>query len=187
MAVIKHDKNAVFGYLTAKRLLPNYVFFSNQYNFGDASVLESSLQELRAKMHDASLPVDFNLIKKKLDEVTPAPEKYGTVLVSSALDACGAIHELASYLEDGDVEHIESIATFATDSVDMYIQELLDLDMNDPTSEEKIARHTLMLRERKVQEDIWNYLNKANSIDEEDIVTLEKLQENNGRGNLDLK
>ncbi|MBS1635843.1 MAG: DUF416 family protein [Bacteroidetes bacterium] len=181
------DKIAVFGYLTAKRLFPNYAFFSNKYSFGDAKILENVLRQIKAKMDDESYQIDFNLLKRKLDEVTPAPENYDTVLASSALDACGAIYELASYLEDKDLEHISSIGTFATDSVDMYIQELLDLDMNDPTSEEKIAFHILMLREKKIQEDIWKYLNKMDAIDDGDIQTLEKLQDNAGMGNLDLK
>ena len=186
MATLKYDKHAVFGYLTAKRLLPNYIFFSNKYSFGKASVLESCLSQLKSKMDNSSSDVDLNLVRKNLDSVTPAPENYETVLASSALDACGAIHELSSYLEDNDTSHIDAIATFATDSVDMYIQELLDLDMNDPTSEEKISSHILMLREKKMQNDIWNYLNKIDSIDEGDMQTLEDLQYNNGKGNLDL-
>ncbi|MGZ3751542.1 MAG: DUF416 family protein [Bacteroidia bacterium] len=81
---------------------------------------------------------------------------------------------------------MDSISTFATDSVDMYIQEIQDLDMNLPGSEEKIAFHPLMIREKKCQKYILDYLNDIKLVHEEDINKLEELQNNNGMGNLDL-
>ncbi len=179
-------KNLIFGYLTGKRLLPNYSFFSKNYNFGDPLILEKYLNEIRNYILDFNYQISFNGFESIIDKITPAPENFVTILASSALDACGVVFEILSYINDNDQQHIEAISTMATDSVDMYIQEKENLNMNIPESEEKISSHPLMLQERKTQEEIWNYLHRANVLNEEAITALEKLQFNNGMGNLDL-
>jgi len=181
------NKNLLFGYLTCQRLLPNYTFFSENYSFGKAEILENYLNTIRNKILEPSVKVNFpSDIEEIILKLAPQPHEYETVLASSALDACSATFELISYVEDQNINHIEAISVAATDSVDMYIQDKEMLDMDDPLFEEKIKVHPLMTKEIEIQETIWSYLNSKSSIDSLDIEYLEKLQFNSGMGNLDL-
>lgn len=186
MKNIDFIRNLTFGYLTSQRLLPNYIYFSQVYNFGDSTVLKQYLQLIRSKIIDQNFESNFGDYETILNKLSPEPHNYKTVLASSAMDACGSVYSLINYIIDKNDNHIQEIATLATDSVDMYIQEKENLDMSNPQMEKIIAEHPLMVKERKTQENILNYLNKMNIVEAKDLEMLEQLQYNNGRGNLEL-
>ena len=180
------NKNLLFGYLACLRLYPNYVFFSQENNFGNPAILKDYLNSIRTKITDPNFKVDFGDYEEVINKITPTPHEFESVLASSAMDVCAAIYELIVFIQDNDLNRIDAISTLATDSVDMYLQEKEGLEMDDPKFEEKLSFHPLMIRERKTQRDIWEYLEKVQTIDLEDIATLEQLQFNKGMGNLDL-
>lgn len=182
---LDYKAQLTFAYLTCKRLYPNYVYFSKNYNFGNTAPLNNSLIYICDVLLDSEnenyVREHFSLIETN----TPSPEKFHTVLASSALDACTAIMETLEFIIDKKFRRILDISTFATDSVDMYIQERDDLDYNLPTFEQKIQDDPLMQKEISIQKGIINYLIKIKSIQREDITTLLSLQGDNG--NLDLE
>ena len=59
---------------------------------------------------------------------------------------------LLQFCSDKQLSHVMSIATFARDTIDMYVQVIEELDPADPHLDEKIARHPLMLQEISKQE-----------------------------------
>ncbi|MCA6442529.1 MAG: DUF416 family protein [Bacteroidetes bacterium] len=172
--------------MTSLRLYPNYVFFEKKYKFGKAEILRKYLSTIREQIINVKSEIKFDNYESIIEKITPVPHEYDSVLASSALDACASVVELISYIEDRDYSHIQSILTLATDSVDMYIQENENLDMNNEDFEMRIATHPLMVKEHNIQKGIIGYLNKIQKIDEKDLLTLEILQENNGLGNLNL-
>jgi len=187
MVDIDFQKNLIYGFLACERLLPNYIFFHHKSGFGSPDILKDYLTKIRNLLLNPDQKIDFAGFERDIDKVTPAPHNYDTVLASSALDACAALMELIHYTEDRKIDRINTITTAALDSVDMFIQENELLDMSNPKFESIIQSHPLMIRERKRQKDIWEYLNKMSAIDENDVETLEKLQYNNGMGHLDLR
>ena len=54
-----YTKNLLFGYLACQRLLPNYVFFSQKFNFGNSEILEEYLHQVRAIIVDPNTKFDF--------------------------------------------------------------------------------------------------------------------------------
>jgi uncharacterized protein YjaG (DUF416 family) len=40
---LDYSKQLVFAYLTCERLYPNYVYFSNNFHFGDKKILRSAI------------------------------------------------------------------------------------------------------------------------------------------------
>jgi len=178
-------KNLLFGYLTCKRLYPNYVFFSKKFNFGQPEVLERYLLDIRNLIAN-NQKGNFDNFQELIDKITPSPHEFESIFASSALDACAALVELILFIDDKDISHIKAIQTAATDTVDMYLQEKEGWEFDDPSIEEKISFHPLMMRERKCQKDIMEYLDRMVDIDEEDVTTLEKLQDYEGLGNLEL-
>jgi len=50
-------------------------------------------------------------------------------------------------LLDGDIAQVVSAPRFATDTVDLIVQEQQDMDSRDPLREQKILEHPLMQQE----------------------------------------
>jgi uncharacterized protein YjaG (DUF416 family) len=181
-------KQATFAYLACERLFPNYVYFSENYHFGNPSTLRKVIDFI----HDHLLELEPNKNQitshiKEIEKNTPGTEDFTTTFVSSALDACAAIFESLNFLVDKNFSRIETISTLATDTVDMYIQEIEALDFNkDKDFRQKINNHFLMKKEVAIQSGITGYLNSRKSIDSDDIQTLLNLQESNKKGSLGL-
>jgi uncharacterized protein YjaG (DUF416 family) len=182
------NKQLVFAYLTCERLYPNYVFFSKNYGFGNPIELRKAIDYLYSNLINQKLDSKkINSLISNIDSLTPQPANYDTILASSALDACGVVYESLNFLLDKQSSRLDSISTMATDTVDMYIQEIAELDFNtDRYFQQKIDNHPLMQKEIKIQSGIITFLNNNTSIDLEDIQTLLQLQESNKKSNLDL-
>lgn len=181
-------KQLTFAYLTCERLYPNYVYFSANFQFGDSSILPTAIDFVLSCILNER--IDTPLAKKLLfivEKNTPDTEDFDTIFVSSALDACTSIAETLDFLIDKQCSRLKDISTFATDSVDMYIQEIESLDYNtDKYFQTKIDSHPLMQKEMAIQTGIINYLISSKSIDLEDINVLLILQGNNRKSNLNL-
>lgn len=181
-----YEKQKAFAYLTCERLYPNYVFFSKKFSFGNPKVLRNGIDlMLEVIITNYSFTAESVSISD-IEENTPAPEGYETVLASSALDACCVVIEAINFFNTPDFSKIEDISTIAIDSVDMYIQEIYNLDFNkDAEFQRKIDTHPLMIREIEVQKGIISYLEKIKTIERADISTLLMLQ-GSDLGNLGL-
>lgn len=184
------SKQLTFAYLTCERLFPNYVYFSQNYKFGNPALLREAIEYLDNAIFERKYDkAKIEYLIKNVDKNIPEPADYETGLASSALDACTAVEESLYFILDKDFSRIESISTFATDTVHMHIQEIDRLDFNtDPNFQIKINNHPLMKKEIKIQSGIISFLSnvKKVTIDLGDLQTLISLQENKGKGNLNL-
>jgi uncharacterized protein YjaG (DUF416 family) len=182
------QKQAVFAYLTCERLYPNYVFFSENFNFGDPGILRSAVDYLNDNLFTiAAKRSEIDSLLNELNKNTPDTEDFTTHLVSSALDACTTIQDSLEFLIDKKFSRIIQISTNAIDTVDMYIQEIEGLDYNsDKDFQNKINNHPLMKKEIDIQIGIIRFLCKSKTLNFEDIITLLLLQDNNKRGSLNL-
>ncbi len=181
-------KQAAFAYLTCVRLYPNYVYFSLNYGFGNPSILREAIEYIYDNLFEQNTDKNkIQAIVQKVEENTPDTGDFSVIFVSSALDACTAILDSLDFLIHKDFSKIQSISTYGTDTVDMYIQELENLDFNtDKDFQNKIDNHPLMKKEIAIQIGIIGFLNNSKTLDYGDIQTLLKLQENEKRGSLNL-
>lgn len=106
--------------------------------------------------------------------------------MTSAQDACFAVCGLLDYLLESDVDKIVQAATYATDSVDLYAQEIESMAPNDPQLEQKILTHRLMQRELAKQEEDLKAIELASSLNQEFLAQRKASWNNNGKSNLDL-
>jgi uncharacterized protein YjaG (DUF416 family) len=182
------NKQLAFAYLTCERLYPNYVYFSNNFDFGTPQILREAIEFLRVNIFEQSPDKNkIKFLKRRVDKNTPDTEDFTTIFVSSALDACTALSDSLDFLVDKDFTRIENVSTYATDTVSMYVQDLDNLDYNaDKNFQQKIESHPLMQREITIQLGIISFLNKRKILDYEDLQTLLNLQENNKKSNLEL-
>lgn len=133
-----------------------------------------------------STTIDLNQAETRIIAVAPYPHIFPTVLASSALDACTATFEVLSYCVDRKDGHLAAALTAASDTIDMYVQLVENLDVADPMFESKIAGHPLMRQEVEVRNRIEVYLNSIDELKFSDVDKLEILQFNKGLGNLNL-
>jgi uncharacterized protein YjaG (DUF416 family) len=179
-------KQAAFAYLTCERLYPNYVYFSQNYDFGDPAVLREALDYIYNHLFEQDPDKNkIGAIIQKVEENTPDTEDFSAIFVSSALDACTSILDSLDFLIDKDFSKIQSISAYGTDTIEMYIQEIEKLDFNtDKDFQKKINNHPLMKREVAIQTGIISFLNNK-TLDYGDIQALFD-QQNEKRGSLNL-
>ncbi len=159
----------LFGALTCEKLYPNYVFFYKSTGWGNPDVLIEGL----ALIYQYLIKDDLFSVKEiedlitNIDVVTPDTEDFPGIATSFALDSCTSVYSVLSYLIDNNIEYIVDVATYARDTVDMFIQEKYDLKSSDPDIELTIANDSLMIEEKKRQKEL---LNKLKTLDTTSIT-----------------
>ena len=163
-------RQLAFGASCCERLLPNYQMFHLETGYGGVQPLKDALgyawirtSETRGEYaNEAHAANDkIYLLIRACENAAPQTEDFTSLYVTAAQDACFAICCCLDFLLDSDVEKITQVAAYATDSVDLYIQEIEALQPHDPNLEEKILSHFLMQRELLRQEEALRILESS--------------------------
>lgn len=154
----------LFAALICERLYPNYIYFYKTFSWGNPKVLGETIDVIfqsffRKELFERN---EIMALIEEVDFVTPNTEDFPSIYVSFALDACTSIHSTLNYILDGDVEHVVDVATYARDTVDMFIQERDDIGTFSVDVENRIFNDPLMVRERKRQEGVIERLFNIN-------------------------
>ena len=187
LEALDFTKQLTFAYLTCERLFPNYVYFAENFDFGEPTILREAIDFLYLNIFEKNIDknkIDFFV--KKVEKNTPDTEDFSTIFVSSALDVCTCILDSLDFLADKQLSHLKSILSYATDSVDMYVREIENIEASDKDFMKKVNEHPLMKKEISVQQGIIAFLCNTISPDYGDIQTLLHLQDNNNKSNLGL-
>lgn len=138
---------AAFAYAICTRLTPHYQAFFEVEGWGDILVLQSALAVLRQAVFAAPAVAAVQRTYRQVEEVTPDSDDFGSSLGSLALDTCCAILAALDFTLYERNQAILDVATFARNTVDLYVQELEELDPSDPHLEQKIDRSPYMVQE----------------------------------------
>ncbi|MFD0792350.1 DUF416 family protein [Mucilaginibacter litoreus] len=177
------EKQLTFCYLICERLLPNYETFYEQHNWGNPTLLKHVVAFIRDQIGLKS--VDHENAKKLLavvEDIAPHTEDFPDLWGSAALDTCVAIAESLEFIENESPDRVIAVSTLATDTVDMFVQDVIDLNYNYHNREEfelAISNHPLMQKELNLQKQIISYLTQASAITNVEIYHLLSLQQNN--------
>lgn len=146
-------RQLAFGAVCCERLLPNYLAFQRDAGWGDIDPVRKALDciwlSLSGQSPNSQVIKD---ISASCESAAPDSEDFASLYVTSAQDACFAVCSLLDYLLENDVDKIVQVAIYATDSVDLYVQEIENMAPDDPDHERKILNHHLMQRELAEQE-----------------------------------
>jgi uncharacterized protein len=156
-----HDRGKIlFAVLTCERLYPNYVAFQKITGWGNQDTLQEGIALIRQYLikEDLFELEEIQSIIEQIDKITPNTEHFPGVTTSFALDACTSVFSTLNFIIDKNSEHILDVATYARDTVDMYIQEKYDLNANYLGIEEKIEFDFFMISEKKWQRDLLKKL-----------------------------
>lgn len=180
-------RQLAFGAACCERLLPNYKAFQEDTGWGSISPIQDALNLVWSFV--SGQQPSFGDVKYVLDEcesVGPDSDDFESLRTGFAQDACFAVCSLLDYLLNSNPERIVQAATYATDSVDLFVQELEKMAPNDPELEQKILAHPLMQRELAQQEKELQMIEQASSLSPKFLKQLRGAWDNNGKSNLDL-
>jgi uncharacterized protein YjaG (DUF416 family) len=176
----------LFALSCCERLLPNYLIFYKHHSWGEPKVLRYALDRVWSVLNGDEIVEEIENLIQKCDEVTPDTEDFDSIFVSPALDAASSVMLILEFVKNHSVEKVLEIASLSRDTVDMYIQELENMDSNDPNLEEKILGHHFMQRELVRQREDLELLRKAEVINEDVIIDLKRLWRGTEKSNIDL-
>lgn len=184
---LDRKQRLAFGASCCERLLPNYSAFQQDTGWGDIFPVRRALDFVWSFLYRESIDLeDAERITAACEAVAPSSDDFESLYVTAAQDACFAVCSLVDCLRQDDVERIVQVATYATDSVDLYVQEVENMAANDPQLEQKILAHRLMQRELSTQEQTLALIEQSPSVSSELLDQIKALWNNEGRSNLDL-
>jgi uncharacterized protein len=176
-----------FGAICCERLLPNYLAFIQEVAWGNIVFFRDALDLVWSYI--AGKKISIQEIKNNLslcESVITDADDFPSLYASVARDACFSVCYLLEYLIEKNINAIVYIATYATDSVDMYVQVIEDLIPNSLDLEQRILEHPLMQRELLQQQKDIELVEKVGDVDSKFLNQLRNSWENNGKSNLDL-
>lgn len=180
-------RQLAFGAVCCERMLPNYLAFQQDAGWGDLTPVRKALDCVWASLYGQPLnSQEIRKVTASCEAAAPNSEDFVSLYVTSVQDACFAVCGLLEYLLESDVGKVVQAATYATDSVDLYVQEIENMVPNDPQLEQKILTHPLMQRELAQQEKDLKAIELTPSLSHEFLDQLKASWNNNGKSNLDL-
>lgn len=171
---LSSDKQALFGAVCCERLLHNYLYFHKVTGWGNYDYLRKTLDLIwsilvREKKKNSEY---INLLSERCEEYAPDLDVFEDDLAPAAQDACLSICCLLDFLNKKKPNDIIQIATYSTDTVDLFIQTSENINPNDSQLEEKILNHPLMQNELNTQAQILDALEKTKTINNQLIQNL---------------
>jgi uncharacterized protein YjaG (DUF416 family) len=184
---LDEKKQLVFGALCCERLLPNYVAFQQDTNSGNIMVVRQSLDIIWKFISNENISKkDLETQIASCEAAAPNSSEFDSLYVTVAQDACFAVCCLLDCLMNMEVDKIAQTATYATDSVDLYVQEIENMKPDDPYLENKILSHPLMQRELLQQEEDLKSIESIESLTEQFLDLRRNSWKNNRKSNLNL-
>ncbi|WP_179958294.1 DUF416 family protein [Chitinimonas arctica] len=180
------NRQLAFGAFCCERLVPNYIAFQQDTDWGDFSSLRKALDIVWKFLSGESVSVqEIKNATQACELAAPSSDDFASLYVSSAQDACFSVCSLLDHLRENNVGRIVQAATYATDSVDLYIQEIEGLAPSDLLLDNKILVHPLMQRELTQQQEDLKAIEKTALLNVGFFVQ-QKASWNNAKSNLDL-
>jgi uncharacterized protein len=130
------NQKIILGIAIAERMLPNYRAFSEKYAFGDAGVLENTIQLLK----NNALPIEKSELLEAIEENAPDTEDFpSNLMATAALDTAAVVHELVLMSMDSDLEHLLTICSLALNAPFMCIHIQKQDPYQNPIMQAEIA------------------------------------------------
>ncbi len=174
---LNRKNKIIYCLLISEKLLPNYKYFSSIYDFGSVKKLEDIINVLYDYVFDKKhlTTEDVDIYLSEIEEITPDTNDFSTILVSFALDACTSVISTLNFIKNNNDNDVLDVACYARDTVDMFIQERDDLNLNNKELEILIDNDVLMTTEKNKQIIIAKYLKENQLINRISLDELRRL------------
>lgn len=187
LVALDSGRRLVFGALCCERLLPNYISFQRDSGWGDFAAVRKALDCVWAHVYgNAQQDAEIVDASSACELAAPSSDDFTSIYVTAAQDACFAVCSLLDYVLENDIDKIVQAATYATDSVDLFVQETNGIVPGDPELEAKILRHPLMQRELERQGSDLEAIRSAQAMSRDFIGERKAMNGYGEIGNLNL-
>lgn len=174
LAGARIDQMLVFGALCCERMLPSYPAFVAEASWGDFAPVRRGLDAVWAVIEGGALSEDDRVaFLLACQACVPDSEEFHTTHTAAAQDAAFSVCFLLAFLFEKKLERVVTIARYATDTVDLIVQEQEDMDTSDPDREQMILEHPLMQQELERQR---RDLNAVRELAPNDVDTIRALR-----------
>lgn len=141
-----------------ERMYPNYVLFSREMEWGAPQTIRSALDDVWNALESDCTRNDWVDVMRACEAAAPDTEVFDSTLVSAALDAASSASILVDAMSHLDQTKFVEVASLGRDSVDLYVQQVENMDPNHPGLEELILAHPLMQKELGTQTESLDLL-----------------------------
>lgn len=153
-------KRVAFMALCCERMVPNYNHFTADSGFGDSLALRRGVDAAWSWLESNRAPDHLKAVRERVEQQVPDTEGFSSPFTSAALDAANAVASMLDAVSQPEGADAVEVASLARDTVDLYVQEIENLDPNDLGLEEAIRRHPLMQAELLRQREDLAYLER---------------------------
>lgn len=170
LAKLTHWQQIAFSAALLERMLPNYQLFSEAAAFGEFAVVRNQLDLIWQWLdNNKTTKININAQLNKLEEQTPDPQAFDFFGVFPALDVCMALMSLFQLMQnngkDKSTEEVTSVSRLSVNSVSYYVEltllESAEAQHIDEVEATDIENHPLMLWEKDVQNELFDFLKFA--------------------------
>jgi len=145
VAGLTHQERVALCLICCTRLAPLYLRFSQTENWGNTSLLTLS-RELAVNWI-YNININPTPLLSKVNTIIPESEEFGSVLGSYAFNASASHAYLLELVLCNKPDYLLYVLQNCYDTIDLYVQELLDPDCIGDLSEDKIENHIEMINE----------------------------------------
>jgi uncharacterized protein YjaG (DUF416 family) len=169
---------AVLAALTCEKMLPSISKFDEQESKRGGSLFGEAIEAMLAFGLGRSLPITvYQQLQEQLAAFWPDLDESDNDFASYAFDACGALSEALLLVEEHETTHLLNCLTAATDTVDMYVQDLQELTLSPSELNAFVDASPVMKRERRRQQVLTQELLGRAALDSEFLTHLKRLNE----------
>jgi uncharacterized protein YjaG (DUF416 family) len=148
-----------FGALLLDRALPNFLRFAAETGAPGGAMLRGAQAKVWGLLegNNAAAPY-FGITAKTCEVFSPETEQHTSLYTSSALDAVGIVCNLLDYIDSHQAKLLVDSASLRRDSVDIFLQRALRMDVSAPDFETQLLAHRLMQEELGFQQADLEFL-----------------------------
>ena len=165
-------QQGLFACLLVEKMKANFdYFFSREKEKTEAAmaILNACFDYIVA--FPDTKKISLSSFLEQIEALTPdLDEEEGAA--AYAFDFCIAFYALLRLLRDFELQELETVIEQAIATVDMFIQEYLDLDPSDAALESKIADSPFMLNELERQQALLSVVQTIKIINDEQVFKL---------------
>lgn len=171
-SLLTFPQQGLFACLLVEKMKANFdcVFYQDKDKIEAATAILNACFDYIIAFPDTQ-KISLHGFLEQIEELTPDLDKEDGA-AAYAFDFCIACHSLLRLLHDFDLQELETVIEQAIATVDMFIQEYLDLDPSDPDLENKIAQNSFMLNEVERQQALLSAVQTIKIINEEQVFKL---------------
>lgn len=157
---------ALFNYANCEKVKPIFLLFFQNELWGNRELLDDALIIQSQFIQEIPL-ADSDLMSLINDMELNAPEldNFETGLASYALDSVAIFIESLLFLKTEDKTHAINVSSLLRDLVDMFVQEKNNFDPNDNQFEKKIQDDYFMKKENERQLKLFEIISLDSQID----------------------